>query len=137
MTFKGLTCACIILLASCGPDQEAVTETSGKAPLHLTQNPFSNNTWGNGFWRIAGSSVDGNYSVVPDPETGLKLVQQFTVREGQCGTGSGWDDCKYNSGRYEFVEGIRQYKPRGQAKEMWYSWEVRLKEGTLSTFTIL
>ena len=41
-----------------------------------------------------------------------------------------WDDCQYNSGRYEFYEGIRQFKPRGQAKEMWYSWEVRLDEGT-------
>ena len=120
----------LIALVGCVPDQGSITESSDKSPLRFTHNPFNNNTWGNGYWRIAETSVDGNYAVVADPEKPDRLVQKFTLREGDCGTGKYSDDCKYNSGRYEFLEARRQYLPRGQAKEMWYSWEVRLDEGT-------
>lgn len=120
----------LIALVGCVPNEGSITESSDKSPLSVTNNPFNKKTWGNGYWRVADASIQGNYAVVPDPERNTDLVQKFTLREGDCGKTLTWDDCQFNSGRYEFFEGIRQYKPRGQAKEMWYSWEVRLDEGT-------
>lgn len=96
----------------------------------VTRNPFDNMRWGDAYWQTSDLEVPGRYSVVPDPETGAGAVQRFTLREGDC---SG-QDCRYNSGRFEFTENIWD-RPRfgvlRQPTEAWYSWEVWLDEGTL------
>lgn len=130
MVYRILVVFCIGFLASCGTEQLPSSSTSNVSKQSVNQHPYKNNTWGDGYWRVADASIEGNYAVVPDPENSETMVQKFTLREGDCGKTATWDDCQYNSGRYEFYEGIRQFKPRGQAKEMWYSWEVRLDEGT-------
>ena len=121
---------CIGFLASCGTEQQPSSLSFNASKQSLSQQPYKNNSWGSGYWRVADASIEGNYAVVADPEKPERMVQKFTLKEGDCGKTINWDDCQYNSGRYEFVEDIRSYKPRGQAKEMWYRWEVRLDEGT-------
>ena len=127
--FLTMVITAITLLASC---KTTDMPTPGSAGASIS-NPFANMRWGNGYWIVAENSVPGAYAVVPDPETGTGVVQRFTLREGDCGTGRYWDDCKYRSGRYEFMEDVwdhPSYRPRSQPKEAWYSWEVRLGEGT-------
>lgn len=116
-------------LASCQIDSAEIADATA-----VLRNPFADMRWGNGYWKVANASVPGRYAVVSDPETGIGAVQRFTLREGDCGTSHEWDDCRYNSGRYEFQEDIwdhPSYGPQSQPKEAWYSWEVRLDEGTL------
>ena len=123
-----LALAAATILASCQMDSAEIANDSS-----VTRNPFADMRWGNGYWIVAENSVPGAYAVVPDPETGTGVVQRFTLREGDCGTGRYSDDCRYNSGRYEFIEDIwdhPSYGPQSQPRESWYSWEVRLDEGT-------
>jgi hypothetical protein len=117
------------ILASCQVDTAQLADDSV-----VTRNPFADMRWGNGYWTVSAASVPGRYAVVPDPETGTGAVQRFTLREGDCGTGPNWDDCLYNSGRYEFQEDVwdhPSYGAQSQPRKAWYSWEVRLDEGTL------
>ncbi|MDC1399718.1 polysaccharide lyase [Yoonia sp.] len=113
-------------LASClDPENNSTDPAVTSIP-----NPFKNLRWGNGYWTVAQRSVPGNYAVVPDPETGTGAVQRFTLRQGDCGG----EDCRHNSGRFEFMEDVwdhPSYGPQAQPREAWYSWEVRLDEGTL------
>ncbi|WP_439508962.1 heparin lyase I family protein [Yoonia sp.] len=118
-----------ISLASCQIDSAEIADSTS-----VVGNPFADMRWGNGYWTTNSTSVPGRYAVVSDPETGTGAVQRFTLREGDCDTSRDWDDCRYNSGRYEFQEDIwdhPSYGPQSQPKEAWYSWEVRLDEGTL------
>lgn len=115
----------ITVLASCKIDNAELSDESV-----VMQNPFAGMRWGGAMWQTGKWDVPGRYTVVPDPETGDKAVQKFTLREGDCA----WKDCQYNSGRFEVTENIwdkPRFGERRQPEEAWYSWEVRLDEGTL------
>ncbi|PXW69304.1 polysaccharide lyase-like protein [Loktanella sp. PT4BL] len=114
-----------IILASCQLDTAQLADDSA-----ATRNPFADMRWGDAYWQTSDLEVQGGYSVVPDPETNAGVVQRFTLREGQC---SG-QDCRYNSGRFEFTENIWDRPRFGDVRQpttSWYSWEVRLDEDTL------
>ena len=71
---------CVGFLASCGTEQ--LPSSSNVSKQSVNQHPYKNNTWGDGYWRVADASIEDNYAVVPDPEKSETMVQKFTLREG-------------------------------------------------------
>lgn len=79
------------------------------------------------------NTTDYGYSIIEDP-TGsapTKMVERFEVRPGDCGSDSGWSDCKKDRERSELSQ-TNQVKSLGTSK--WYGWSIYIPDDYVNIY---
>lgn len=143
MTMKQLGAAIVLILflSSCKTTDPGMTRTEQEAmyPDYFKYSEVINPTLSKGIFkfRVSLDMANHNYLTVKDPIGGapVPVVERFEVRPGDCfkSDSGGWDDCKNDRERAEFIEqGWRQK----EGDTWWYGWSIFVPRGYPNVYPV-